>query len=311
MSAAAASDGRRTLSVAARRELGRRLSALANATVTDVIALASAQDATSTADHAMLRIGITGPPGAGKSSLAGALGVLRAQRACVGILAIDPSSPRTGGAILGDRIRIDELEGASDLYVRSLASRNASDGLSDNLPELVAAMSDAGFDEILLETVGVGQAEHAIRSEVDTLVLVLPPEAGDLVQAMKAGIMEVADVYVVHKADLAGADRMAADVLRVLHLTRAGRGDWKPRVLRTTTRDAASIAALSDEIDRHRAFVAQSPDAAATRVARARYRLRSLLQRQVGETLARLPDAYFDAGLAAQHRGVLERMRTA
>ena len=105
----------------------------------------------------------------------------------MGILAIDPSSPRTGGAILGDRIRMDELQGMSDLYIRSIGSRSTADGLSDNLPEMLDLMDEFGFDEVLLETVGVGQVEYAARVQVDTLVLLLLPESGDVVQAMKAG----------------------------------------------------------------------------------------------------------------------------
>ena len=179
-----------------RRALGLALSRAANASVDDILAIAR-----NTAAPGAPRIGLTGPPGAGKSSLGGRLALLRAQRRRVGMLAIDPSSPRSGGAILGDRIRIDELEGAGDLFVRSLASRSAADGLADNLPELLHVMEAAGFDEVLVETVGVGQAEHAARSLVDTLVLVLNPGTGDSIQAMKAGILELADLLVVTKAD--------------------------------------------------------------------------------------------------------------
>lgn len=297
------------LDATVRRDLGRRLTRLAGASVAEIVASASAND--DVAQGRARRIGLTGPPGAGKSTLAGALAVVRSSRARLGVLAIDPSSPRSGGAILGDRIRIDEIEATRDLYVRSIASRGASDGLADNLPELIAAMDEVGFDEILLETVGVGQAEHAIRNQVDTLVLVIPPESGDLVQAMKAGVMELADIYVVHKTDLPGAAKTAADISRVLHLAQPGNAGWKPRVLQTASRDGSSIDALSSQIDKHQDWLAQSDSRQSMQISRARCRLRSLLQRHVIETIDRLPDSYFDAALAAQFGAALEKMHTA
>ncbi len=289
-----------------RRLIGRLLTRLANASVAEMLALAKQTDGY--ANAATRRIGLTGPPGAGKSSVAGRLGLLRASQRQVGVLAIDPSSPRSGGAILGDRIRIDELEGAADLYVRSLASRSAHDGLTDNLGELLAAMAAAGFEEVILETVGVGQSEHAARSQVDTLVLVLVPETGDIVQAMKAGIMELADIYVVNKSDLPGASRMAAEVSRIQHIAPTGQDGWKPPVLLTSISDAQSIQRLSDEIDRHQAWLHDAPGHAARLINRARYRLRSLLERQVAETVAGLGDEVFDATLAEQHRSALRKM---
>lgn len=278
-----------------RRALGRALSRLADASVEDVLAMAGDE-----ALVAVPRIGITGPPGAGKSSLGGRLALVRARSRRMGLLAIDPTSPRSGGAILGDRIRIDELEGAAELYVRSLASRSAIDGLADNLPELLHAMERAGFDEVMVETVGVGQAEHAARSLVDTLVLVLVPGSGDAIQAMKAGIMELADVYVVNKADLAGAAQVAADIKRILRMFPAAEGAWVPPVITTSIGDAASIEALSAEIDRHQAWLVAAGLDRARRVERARYRLRSLLERRVAETIAALPPKVFDAPFATQ-----------
>jgi LAO/AO transport system kinase len=291
-----------------RRALGRRLTRLANATVGEVLAMT--RDAEAEADAGVPRIGITGPPGAGKSSLGGRLALLRArtQRKRVGVMAIDPSSPRTGGAILGDRIRMDDLEGAGELYMRSLASRSAADGLADNLPELLHAMECAGFDELLLETVGVGQAEHAARSQVDTLVLVLIPGSGDTIQAMKAGIMELADIYVINKSDLPGAQQMAADIRRTIGLARMESTGWRPDVLMTSTQDAESIARLSAEIDRHQAWLAQAGSADDRRRERARYRLRSLLERRVAEVTSSLADPYFDQPFARQVERLLEML---
>src|SRR5690606_35670836 len=153
-----------------------------------------------------LRIGVTGPPGAGKSTLIAALTRYRLKRAgCIAIIAIDPSSPNTHGSILGDRIRMDCLVDDSRVYIRSLASRSANDGLTENLPEILGVLDDFGFDEIILETVGVGQSEFAVRDLVDVELLVMAPGAGDQIQAMKAGIVETADICIVNKADQPGA----------------------------------------------------------------------------------------------------------
>lgn len=230
-----------------RHALGRALTVLANASAEELLKLSSVQSCGLRAK----RIGLTGAPGAGKSTLAGHLALYRANNRRMGVLAVDPSSPRTGGAILGDRVRMDELQGASELYIRSLASRETSDGLADNLPEMLDLMDQYNFDEVFLETVGVGQAEYAARAQVDTLVLVLLPDSGDVVQAMKAGIMEMADIFVVNKADLPGAHKMAADIKRIGAIARHPEGGWRPGVLLASCMQPESIAAVSAEIDRH------------------------------------------------------------
>lgn len=288
-----------------RRALGRRLRALADASVTDILALATAQPPT-----AVPRIGLTGAPGVGKSSLAGRLALLRAAERHVGMLAIDPTSPVTGGAILGDRIRLDELAGSERLYLRSIASRAANDGLADNLPELLEAMAAAGFDELLLETVGVGQAEHAVRSQVDTLVLVLMPGSGDTVQAMKAGIMELADIYVVNKRDLPGAAQLATEIKRIQALVRAA-DDWQPPIIETSIKEPATVASLSAAIDRHRAWLARDPRRRDRTRARARYRLRLLLERRVAELVAALDDAALETPLATQYAHTVAALASA
>jgi len=290
-----------------RRRLGRALSELANAGVSQVLAQSPLPQEGAAAAR---RIGLTGAPGSGKSTLAGRLALHRAHASGrrVGVLAIDPSSPKTRGAILGDRIRMDELEGSEEIFIRSLASRSSSDGLADNLPELLDTMDRFAFDEVLLETVGVGQAEYAVRTLVDTLVLVLPPDAGDAIQAMKAGIMEVADIFAVNKADLPHSRKFAAEVKRVASLVRRTEGAWAPPVLLTSTSDPGSIAALSDAIDRHSEWQGSTGAAARKRRDRGRYRLRRWLERGIEAAIDRQPDSFFDMPAREQVAGVLKQL---
>lgn len=284
-----------------RRKLGMTLTRLANASVSELMALPLRDPPAVLAR----RIGITGAPGAGKSTLIGHLAVHRARDCRLGILAVDPSSPKSGGAILGDRIRMDELAGASELYIRSLGSRATSDGLADNLPEMLDAMDDFSFAEVMLETVGVGQVEYAARVQVDTLVLLLLPDSGDMVQAMKAGIMEMADIFVVNKADLPGARKMATDIKRVASINRQDRGEWVPPVLLTSASQPESIEALSAEIDRHQAWLETSEHRAALLQQRASYRLRRLVEVRTTEVLARQDSGFFERPLAQQMASVL------
>ncbi len=290
-----------------RHALGKRLSKLANASATEVIRLQAAQAPSANAR----RIGLTGPPGAGKSTLAGHLALHRGKGRRMGVLAVDPSSPKSGGAILGDRIRMDELAGSSELYIRSIASRSACDGLSDNLPEMLDVMDEFGFDEVVLETVGAGQAEYAARAQVDTLVLVLLPESGDLVQAMKAGIMELADLFVVNKADLAGAQKMATDIKRISALTRHAEDAWRPPVLLVSSTQPEAISNLSTAIDRHQAWVAKHNRREALLQARARYRLRRLIERHAADAVAALDADALNGPLAQQLAAALQAIRNA
>jgi LAO/AO transport system kinase len=288
-----------------RRRLGRALSDVANAAVEQALAQASGPPGV-----AARRIGLTGAPGSGKSTLAGRLALHRAKAsgARVGVLAIDPTSPKTHGAILGDRIRMDELEGSEEIYIRSFASRSSSDGLTDNLPELLDVMDRFAFDEVLLETVGVGQAEHAARALVDTLVLVLPPDGGDAMQAMKAGIMELADVYAVNKADMPYARKFAAEVRRVAALVHRPAGAWRPPVLLTSSSDPGAVAALSDAIDRHFEWLRADGAAARTRRERGKYRLRRWVERALDAAIERQPDSFFDMPAREQLAGVLKQL---
>ena len=283
-----------------RRNLSRALSRIANADVAETLA----QQSTLTAEN-LPRIGITGAPGAGKSSLIARL-AKRRKRADrkVAVLAIDPSSPVSQGSILGDRIRMDSIADDPDIFIRSIPSRRAHDGLADNTADLLNAMEGHGFGEIILETVGVGQAEYTIRTLVDTVVLILVPHSGDAIQAMKAGILEMADIYVVNKADLPGADLMAAEIEQVAeHQSADG---WKPPVILASRDDPGGFAALDDAINAHTAWRSDHGDTVAARRARARYQAQALISRRIDEVLEAAgedfldqnPDALFDAIVA-------------
>ncbi len=282
-----------------RRALGLALTRLANAKASD--AMCPSVDP----DNRARRIGITGAPGAGKSTLAGRLAITRSKRTRLGVLAIDPTSPKSGGAILGDRIRMDDLAGAEDIYIRSFSSRSASDGLTDNLPELLDTMDAFGFDEIILETVGVGQAEHAARTQVDTLILVLPTDAGDVVQAMKAGIMEIADIYAVNKSDMPSAMKMATEIKRIVALTHRRSEGWVPPVVLTSQSDSNSIASLSEQVDRHFEWLLSSGQHGFRTYERKKYRLRRLLERRMQELLNCAPLSFFQLPLSQQMAQVI------
>lgn len=261
-----------------RRQISRELTRIANAPVREVLNTIGDSEA-----PAAFRIGVTGPPGGGKSTLINTLAQERLKDSTdtrLAVLAIDPSSPVSGGAILGDRIRMDAIADLPGLYLRSLSSRGARNGLCDNVVDLLTLLETHGFDEVLLETVGVGQSEVAVHEVVDTLVVIVPPDAGDSVQTMKSGILEMADIVVVTKADQPGARRMASDLAAVLRK----RGDREVPVLQTEA-TGAGVAALNQAIDDHRAWLADNHPQALTRESRRRYHLQALIDRQVQDAL--------------------------
>jgi LAO/AO transport system kinase len=200
-------------------------------------------------------VGFTGPPGVGKSTLIGALtGELRKADRQVAVLSIDPSSPFTRGALLGDRIRLTEHFLDPGVFIRSMASRGALGGLSEAALQVALAMDAAGKDDVLIETVGVGQAEIDIVDHADTIVLALMPGSGDSIQALKAGVMEIPDVIVVNKADHPMTDTMVREVRGVLALSEDPEG-WKVPILRTEAARGEGVDELAAKIDEHRAFI--------------------------------------------------------
>ena len=197
-------------------------------------------------------LGITGPPGSGKSTIVdGLIGLARDQGKTVGVIAVDPTSPFSGGAVLGDRIRMQRHYLDPGVFIRSLATRGAHGGLSQVASAAARLLDAAGTDLVILETVGVGQTELDIRAVADTVVVVMVPEGGDSVQAMKAGLMEIADIYVVNKADRDGAGQLRAAIRGVLSLGPPST-EWVPPVLLTEAHTGEGITKLYDSVWRHR-----------------------------------------------------------
>lgn len=204
-------------------------------------------------------IGITGPPGAGKSTLVDQLTAsFRRREKKVGVVAIDPTSPFTGGAILGDRIRMNRHSCDEGVFIRSLATRGALGGLSRSTSDVALVMDAMGMDIIIIETVGVGQDEVDIVKEAHTTCVVMVPGLGDDIQAIKAGILEIGDVFVVNKADREGADRTARELSNMLEMRHPAEGEWNPHVMKTEAQRGAGIDELTDEILAHRDFFLSS-----------------------------------------------------
>ncbi len=276
------------------------------------------------------RLGMTGPPGAGKSSLIAALAALcRSRREEVGIVAVDPTSPYTGGALLGDRIRMNDLSTDRGIFIRSMATRGSLGGLATTTKEVVDLMDAFGLARIMVETVGVGQTELEITGAADTVVVVLVPESGDGIQAMKAGLMEIADIFVVNKADRSGADRLLKDLRAALHL-RGGKAlsdvpahhgvdlsrvaekresapepkvdeavAWQIPVLKTVAQTGEGVPELMAAIDEHGSFLEKSGELQARRRARAAVRVREVADRELRGMLwgSEATAALLDTGL--------------
>lgn len=255
-------------------------------------------------------VGITGPPGAGKSTLVAALlAEVRAAGRPVAVVAVDPSSPITGGALLGDRVRMQAYAGDGDVFIRSMASRGHAGGLASTTTAAAAVLDAAGFDLVLIETVGTGQSEVEVAAAADTTVVLEAPEMGDEVQAIKAGLLEVADLVVVNKGDKPGAQRTAAQLRAMLSPT-VGRRDVppdrprpkRPEVLVTTAATGEGVPELLAALDRHRGAAGDGPPSAARR-SRAAAQVRSVLA-------DRLADRLDDPTLTDERDAVVEAVAT-
>ena len=225
-------------------------------------------------------VGITGPPGAGKSTLVERLArVLREGGETLGILAVDPTSPYSGGALLGDRIRMQSLYTDPGVFIRSMATRGALGGLAAATHDAVDILDAAGFDWVLVETVGVGQDEVEVVRCVDTVVVVTVPGLGDGIQAIKAGLMEIADVFVINKADREGVERAARDLQVMLEMGEVE--GWRPPIIRTVASRGEGVGELVAALGEHRRWLTAGGELERRRLARFRQRVETILQRRV------------------------------
>ncbi len=270
-------------------------------------------------------IGITGSPGAGKSTLVTQLvRELRRRDQRVGVVAVDPSSPFSGGAILGDRIRMQELAGDPHVFIRSMASRGSLGGLAISTRDVVRALDAAGFDTIVIETVGAGQAEVEIVRAAQSVIVVAVPGMGDDIQAIKAGILEIADIFVVNKADRPGADQTAAELRMLLSLDehRKERA-WRPPILKTIASSGEGVPALADALAEHANFLRASGQLVSRGSRQARSEVIALLHqallerlettvpsdewdRLIADIVERRKDPYAVAALLARRLGIAQ-----
>jgi LAO/AO transport system kinase len=222
-------------------------------------------------------IGLTGSPGVGKSTVTGALvGAVRAAGGRVAVLAVDPTSPFTGGALLGDRVRMQEHATDDQVFIRSMASRGHLGGLAASTPQAIRVLDAAGFELIVIETVGVGQAEVAIASLADSVLVLLAPGMGDAIQAAKAGILEVADIFVVNKADKPDAQQVVRDLRNMLALADYADGSWKPPIVSTVAVKGDGIDEVMGRLDAHWSWLNDTGELARRRQARAREEITAL-----------------------------------
>ena len=232
-------------------------------------------------------VGLTGAPGVGKSTLTAALvAAYRARGQRVAVLAVDPTSPFSGGALLGDRVRMQEHATDPDVFIRSMATRGHLGGLAEAAPQALRVLDAAGFAVLLVETVGVGQAEVEVASLADTTLVAVAPGMGDAVQAAKAGILEVGDVFVVNKADKPGAQETVRDLRGMIALARRGAADWKPPIVTTVAVKGEGVGDLVAKVDAHWSWLDSSGQGEARRLARARQEITAIalaeLRRRVG-----------------------------
>jgi len=222
-------------------------------------------------------VGITGPPGVGKSTTTNALVTeLRAAGRRVGVLAVDPSSPFSGGALLGDRVRMQDHATDPGVFIRSMASRGHLGGLAWTTPQAMRVLDAAGFDVVVVETVGVGQSEVEVAGLADTTVVLMAPGLGDGIQAAKAGILEIGDLYVVNKADRDGAEQVRRELRNAIAMGERPDGSWKPPIVLTVAQSGLGLDELATELARHHAWLTETGGLAARRVRRAREEIEAI-----------------------------------
>ncbi|MFF9557106.1 methylmalonyl Co-A mutase-associated GTPase MeaB [Streptomyces albus] len=250
-------------------------------------------------------VGLTGSPGVGKSTTTSALvTAYRAQGKRVGVLAVDPSSPFSGGALLGDRVRMGEHASDPGVYIRSMATRGHLGGLAWAAPQAVRVLDAAGCEVVLVETVGVGQSEVDIAAQADTSVVLLAPGMGDGIQAAKAGILEIGDVYVVNKADRDGADATVRELNHMLGLGEARKpGDWRPPVVRTVAARAEGVDETVAALEKHRGWMEEHGVLAERRAARAAKEIENIAVTALRERMGELRGGKRLEALAARVAG--------
>jgi LAO/AO transport system kinase len=232
------------------------------------------------------RVGVTGPPGSGKSTLINQLiAYFRDRDISVAVIAIDPTSPVTQGALLGDRVRM--LEGAQDsgVYIRSMAARGFAGGLSYATYDAANILDAAGFDYILIETVGVGQSELGVTSVADTVMAVVVPESGDSIQAMKAGLMEVADIFALNKCDRPDSESAYAAIQSMLHLRPYTKGEWLPEIVKLIATEGEGSDELAGQIFQHKAHITATGDLRERQEQRLRYQVRKIVEKTISAEL--------------------------